>query len=165
MKGRTDSILLINKEIAGAMEHVAHVSLRSWKVWYFYCKIIATYNYNHYYNHQAKTFWMKRLGWKGWLWKSRYLQTSFIFFRIIYLFISCKAAPPNYRWACRVQIAPDATQGGVVKVKLRPQTAVWDDGVTSRWWWTVYVYVAVSCWSAYVSVWQPYTCGINWLLF
>eukprot|EP01036_Dinobryon_divergens_P035241 gene35241-45635_t len=82
MKGRTDSILLINKEIAGAMEHVAHVSLRSWKV------------------------------------------------RVEGMALKKQAAPPNYRWACRVQIAPDATQGGVVKVKLRPQTAVWDDGVT-----------------------------------
>jgi hypothetical protein len=64
------------------------------------------------------------------------------FFDVVFLIISiwcdtlsliyCQAAPPNYRWACRVQIAPDATQGGVVKVKLRPQTAVWDADVPKR---------------------------------
>lgn len=29
--------------------------------------------------------------------------------------------PANYRWSCRVQIAPGANVGGTVKIKLRPQ--------------------------------------------
>lgn len=33
--------------------------------------------------------------------------------------------PPNYRWACRVGIAPSPRNGGVVKIKLRPQTSAY----------------------------------------
>lgn len=31
--------------------------------------------------------------------------------------------PGNYRWSCRVNIAPDVNVGGTVKIKLRPQSA------------------------------------------
>lgn len=33
--------------------------------------------------------------------------------------------PPNYRWACRLKIGPSPDQGGIVKIKLRPQTVTW----------------------------------------
>eukprot|EP01038_Epipyxis_sp_PR26KG_P009769 gene9769-13140_t len=36
-------------------------------------------------------------------------------------------APPNYRWSCRAQIAPETPKkGGSIKIKLRPQTTLWD---------------------------------------
>jgi hypothetical protein len=36
-----------------------------------------------------------------------------------------QGAPNNYRWSCRVAIGPDASKGGIVKIKLRPQSASW----------------------------------------
>ena len=33
--------------------------------------------------------------------------------------------PPNYRLACKALIGPDSSQGGTIKVKLRPHTAAW----------------------------------------
>ena len=33
--------------------------------------------------------------------------------------------PPNYRFGCRAQLGPDAAKGGVLKIKLRPQTVTW----------------------------------------
>jgi hypothetical protein len=37
-----------------------------------------------------------------------------------------QAAPPNYRWACRLRIGDDPSKGGTLKIKLRPQTSLWD---------------------------------------
>ena len=34
-------------------------------------------------------------------------------------------SPPNYRWACRIQVAPNPESNGVIKIKLRPQTSSW----------------------------------------
>lgn len=34
-------------------------------------------------------------------------------------------APPNYRWACRIIVAPNSEQNGIIKIKLRPQTTSW----------------------------------------
>lgn len=34
--------------------------------------------------------------------------------------------PPNYRWACRLKIGMDPSKGGTIKIKLRPQTTLWD---------------------------------------
>lgn len=39
--------------------------------------------------------------------------------------LSQQLAPPNYRWACRIIVAPNAEQNGIIKIKLRPQTASW----------------------------------------
>jgi hypothetical protein len=39
--------------------------------------------------------------------------------------LSQQLAPPNYRWACRIIVAPNADQNGIIKIKLRPQTASW----------------------------------------
>lgn len=36
-----------------------------------------------------------------------------------------QGAPNNYRWSCRVAIGPDANKGGIVKIKLRPQSSSW----------------------------------------
>ena len=37
-----------------------------------------------------------------------------------------QAVPPNYRWACRLKVAMDPAKGGTLKIKLRPQTYLWD---------------------------------------
>ena len=34
-------------------------------------------------------------------------------------------SPPNYRWACRIQIAQNPEMKGTIKIKLRPQTTSW----------------------------------------
>jgi 2Fe-2S iron-sulfur cluster binding domain len=39
--------------------------------------------------------------------------------------LKAQLAPENYRWACRVQVAPDPTMSGTLKIKLRPQSAHW----------------------------------------
>jgi ferredoxin len=39
--------------------------------------------------------------------------------------LSKQLAPPNYRWACKVRVAPDPTMSGTLKIKLRPQSASW----------------------------------------
>jgi ferredoxin len=40
--------------------------------------------------------------------------------------LSQQVCPPNYRWACRVNIADDPDMEGEVVIKLRPQTTVLD---------------------------------------
>lgn len=40
--------------------------------------------------------------------------------------LKVQAAPPNYRWACRLRIGDDPSKGGTLKIKLRPQTTLWD---------------------------------------
>ena len=38
--------------------------------------------------------------------------------------LKVQAVPPNYRWACRMKIGTDASRGGTVRLKLRPQSQV-----------------------------------------
>lgn len=33
--------------------------------------------------------------------------------------------PPNYRFGCRAQLGQDSNKGGVLKLKLRPQSVTW----------------------------------------